>query len=514
MSGPRKLSFGLEDSDVRLSAVRGRHNFSEAYDLDAVLAHEQNFPPYYQVLHLLFLAFGQHDLTAISLNFVVWIASVYVFSRIAAEYFGRGPWRLLATLIYALTPSIFHYAYYIRMYAVMNLCFLLCIYLLLRYVASRRKVHLVLSAVLFPILTVLHPTGGVVVGLLFVLSLFLVRHWKDVLVMGAFVLASFAAFLFEVLQKVDVARVYLGTGIEYVAVSRDPFHTFPSKLLFRGYGDHSWLFYVLSAVLVFEFLRRFCFSRKHFPVVFFCSLFIALHVLLKTFVDSHHFYFLTAPFLLALSLGLFQLTREGVRYRALLVILPCAFLLNSVQFCREALQKQSHFQEFCKAVKGLDGGGILTDYVVFDAVTHCAPPGKHRIAVLRNDDVVDMTNLSLKGQLIVQAELGGVATSGISSSVYLRKIKAAMTGGTDPLDRQVEKIPLDRQVEKIFEGQENVYYIVAMNRYGLFSDELRLLHEYRFKEQVSTAIFRFVRNRGATSQDTPRESPGARTGVK
>ena len=104
--------------------------------------------------------------------------------------------------------------------------------------------------------------------------------------------------------KEDLARIYFGAGIEYVDLSATPFYSFPWKLLFRSYGHHDSLFYLLCAALMLALVSKApVLTRKYAAVLGFNLAFFVLHLSLRSFVNSHHFYFLTAPFLLALVIG-------------------------------------------------------------------------------------------------------------------------------------------------------------------------------------------------------------------
>jgi hypothetical protein len=288
----------------------------------------------------------------------------------------------------------------------------------------------------------------------------------------------------QVAGKVDFHRLYLGSGVEYAKESSAAFYNFPWKLLFREYGSHGLALYLLSAVLLVAFLRKApVFRPPYFLLLWFNGLFFVIHLVLRSFTNSHHFYFLTAPFLLGLVVGLRCVTRGGRRHRIVISLLLGVIALGSLQFSAGAWRLEKRAERFRAALEALEPGCILTDFVVHNEVAYATGRGAHRLLIVRPDDLVDVTNLPLPDLLKLQVDLGGLATSGISSWLYAERIGDAMSEGSPPLDEQLESLAGDC---------DYLYYVLPQNRTTLYPEEVRLFRRYRLERFIRPSIYRFV----------------------
>jgi hypothetical protein len=292
----------------------------------------------------------------------------------------------------------------------------------------------------------------------------------------------------HVLLQTDMLRIYFGSGVEYLSTSKHFFFNYPSRLVFGSDNPYSWIFYIVSALVLFSFLSKLPLLGKEASIVAACVIAcIVTHVLPEVAGNPRHLGFLGAPFVLAMAIGAYELTRRGQRATYWpLVVLVC-FIVQSFDSTLDEVRSERSNKRTCASMTSLEKGVIITDYTTYNRIENCLTSGNFKTLFLDSEGAEDITDLTRKEVLLIQARMGGLATPAMGIYLYRRKL-----GGL-PQSRREE---LEEALKARARGENNVYFVTSPNREYLFPEEMNLINFYPFKKLVAPGIFWFAREDG------------------
>lgn len=194
-----------ESNSLRISA-------QTVPDIFSILKFEQNFPPYYLLLHL----FGPNLLVLRFLNLMTWVATVFFGQKILSFFIENRLQRLVACCVFATTPYIFFYSYYSRMYGLTNLLLAYQTYLLLKEVSTGQPPARIRRLILCLLLTSLHPLGILAALTVTCLEFQILRprHIRWSLFAAVANLVCLAMALAP--KASDFRNIYFGEGVQYI----------------------------------------------------------------------------------------------------------------------------------------------------------------------------------------------------------------------------------------------------------------------------------------------------------
>ncbi|HUW21825.1 MAG TPA: hypothetical protein VMW41_04125 [Candidatus Bathyarchaeia archaeon] len=465
-------------------------------NINRILSVEQNLPLYYQILHLLFKIFNGQVRSAIWFNFIVWLFSIFIFYRILLFFFPKRRFNYFFLLIYILTPNIFYYAFYLRMYGLCNLFFLIFLFFLFKFFNKEKILWLIILGFCLIILSLLHPSALGVMLLLLFLSYWIFTDRRSFLIFILFLSFSLALIFYQLSQKTDLKRIYFTRGIEYLRDKNIFFYEFPGLLFFFGNkwelealglrGVWILFFYLLSFFLLCHFfLKRSLFARKEIFTVF---IFVAIFYLLSLGVShfaSRHLIFFIPPILISIFLGLTSLSKNQVKYFALLLLF--FFMTQNSRWVKLLVSRHFYYQRLCRHLASLSSGLIITDITYFNVVENCLNLENFPTLLLDVDGLTDIANLDELSVLIIQAEKGGkMFDINSRNQSYIERLGNLLNSQ--------EKLKIRAVLKNAIADRKSVYLVYNHENNLPHAKEMELIgSDFRFQKLACPGIFEFAK---------------------
>lgn len=384
-------------------------------DIWNILAYEQNFTFYY---YLLFMAreIASIEVVAKTINFFTWILSLFLFYKLARVYIRNHTFLLYAIVLYSLIPSIYFYAYYVRMYGFMNVLGLIYLYSLIRFLSSRKSVWFYSVAFSVVALSITHFMAYVVIVVNSIISLLIVTDKKQkyyllsVSVVGCFLIGI------QLLLKFQPITTYLQDNAEYVHALKLDIITAPTVLffVFYNYGPLFWLAFAYLIHRYFILFRtRGNGSMRKFPhglLAVYAGVFLLTLVAYPSLLTRHAIV-LIVPLLLCILLGLYSLRKNTVTYRGLSFFLLAFFLFKAFVFDSDQLLLELDHRVFCDEIRALDVDVVVAQYMMYLPLEYCIQSdmsGFNQVYTIdKSEGLVDMKLLTKKEISYYQARKGG-----------------------------------------------------------------------------------------------------------
>ncbi len=446
--------------------------------ISRVLSYEQNFPLYYRILHVLF-SFTDSSRSAVFFNLAFWLFSTVVFYKLVRLYEKDTVWALFSTLLYTLTSSLSTYAYYVRVYSLINFFVLIFLCAISLYQRNQKKRWLFLQAFSTTALSLLHPSAIFILPLTAIVGGIVIRKRLHIMFFFLHFAVACVLSLLQFLQKQDIVKIYLTGGVEYMNSFRNTFYTIPAQILFSLHETTQYtfipLFYIfLVFTLYLAFRNKFFSQRIYAPITVFIIFFLISHLILPPRMNPHHFIFLCPPLLLFLTIAVHRFTNQ---YRTYFLFFLCLIfvtftIFNNAQYIRF----ESGNQELCKKISRLNSGTFITDYALVNAITYCHLRKESDIIALGKDSLLHTEGKTLQEILIYQAKSGGTLT--------LNMRPPGKNIGTFYL--------LENYLRDKKNSHKTIYYVKGIQSVPyLLPDELLAFHGYELNTFMPPSIFVF-----------------------
>ena len=410
-----------------------------------VLSYEQNFPLYYLIAHV-FLAIFKNYIALSIFNFAIWVFSFFVLYRLLKLFFSHH-WSLYFLLLYSFVTSINYYAYSLRMYGLINLVLLAYFYWLFLYARKNQLLLLIYANIAVLVLVLLHPTMLVVLVLSAIVEVILIRKRLHYLIFLVCKIITSAILLLEVSMKEDILRIYVTQGMEYMGGFEKTFWEFPSQLLFRGnYQFFDILFYLVCGYCVFLFIKNINMKAKEnsIPSIFLILLLI-VHLFVRKYAPYHYIY-LTGPFLLAIFQGVFNENKKRRKFLAITLLI--LFFLQHKVFYNE--------DNLCNSISNLNKETIIVGYDLYNQVDYCNGGGNKKVVLFDRSGFIDISGLSVKQILIIQAKKGGITTPEFPE-LFQEKLKALNSKQREKLENEFEVLFKEEHIAYVVKARDFLY---------------------------------------------------------
>jgi hypothetical protein len=279
-----------------------------------ILRHEQNFPLYYFLLHIL----KGYLIVIKTLNLLVWLATLFFAQRIFARLIQSPIARASCLLAFALIPYLFHYVFYSRMYGLTTLLIVIQIDALQNI--GKNESALVQGRLCALIETMLHPLGIIAAFLYLLAERKTLVRWDRGTVWTT-VLTSLI-FIVHVASKAGPMGIYFTHGTKYLKLFHRTFAdqklTFYASALFTDLAMNSaiYLFFLGTCLVgMAAIISKKLYQRSQFrPILLLASPFLLLPLFFPYGVAEHHIAFFIAPFSLAIIVGCYEALQTNLLY--------------------------------------------------------------------------------------------------------------------------------------------------------------------------------------------------------
>lgn len=391
-----------ESNTIRISS-------QSFYNILEILRYEQNFPLYYFISHI-FLSIYQKSQILQLFQFITWIFSIIFFYKLSKYFFKTKSESLFVTFIYTILPASYFYAFYIRMYGLLNLFGIVFLLFLTKFVKYQSTKSLYMAFFCLLIMVLLHPSGILFLPLALPLLLFAKpRQRLSVILFGTMILVI---FLFQISLKVDLLKSYLGVGVNanndiypiysrFIIYSSVVFQNIPT---IKNFLDVSFSI-VFFIVLFYRFIdfKKF----KNTDLVLVISLFevMLISFAILNITATRHMVIFAVPIVIFLFQSIMvKITTIKVVSAYLLLTLIIAQNLVYMTIIKEDF---SFSKSFCKNIMMVESNSlVITSMTVYNAVSFCNPD-LNNIVFASTMEPFYIKNKSTKDVLIEQAKLGG-----------------------------------------------------------------------------------------------------------
>jgi len=373
--------------------------------INEVLSKEQNFPLYYYILNSLYKISGDSENAAKILNLFTWYLSVCLIYKISKTYATNIVWQKYFVLIYVLSPMFFMYAYFIRMYGLINLISITFIYLSMLYIQTKKSLWLILQIPLILISSLLHPSAIYAIPAMFITSMLLAKSSVVKKLIFFTSLISIVIIAFQISNKTDIYRIYFGQGVEYLKNDATYFYQIPLMLFTTGRSALAPLFYFTIIYVIYKTTIQKKWDKIHAPILIPGILIGIIHLVNTQFASPRHFIFFSAPLLLIIVISLQkQALKTQILCTGLITVVSTIMYLS---FTASFFHEQKTATQFCGVIKSINQGTLITDWGTYNSTKYCTKSSNVNILILTPEKVISSQNENAMSILNQQALLGG-----------------------------------------------------------------------------------------------------------
>ena len=447
-----------------------------------ILHNEQNFELYYDIIATVFRIFGNNYRYAVLLNLIVWLISIVLVKKFIDSKFSSKNWQLFYLFLYVSSAQLIYYAFYMRMYGLINLSTILHIFLIEKYIKNRDWRILFAGGINLIIMTNLHPVTIVFLGIVGISSMITIRSKPHLLLFTSLIAAGAITNILQIVNKVNWLDTYLGRGVNYLSGITMPFYTFPHFLLFKWGNYFSWILFCIILYTLWLIIKsRLLLKKEHMHYVIPAVFFIAMTFFLQQFSNARHFIFFAVPLLFTIYVGISLLKGRIKLIMAAVMYLyfSCAILSLFVV----EIDKQNLVRSFCIEIHAYDfkNGIAISDMYLYQILRDCA----------KNVQIA----LPYRGKLVLDTQLGPFAIlkeqsllGGYTYQVLSRVGVPAKEEVKELLKKGIPNIAdLDIQPEYVY----LLDYVLPKQFVNLY--ELKMLEGYSF-DRLDGNIIIFKKN--------------------